>query len=230
MDNAFITNVFVTITFFLPGFIAKWTSNYMNGATNDNSELEKTIVALSWNVPPIFIAWITLSLKEDHWQLKNFLSTSGLIAEIQKMPCMLYYFIFALIWAFIIGRLIERIARAILTRLIAKNREKNGLPNIVDTGLAWERFIGAEEEVVLKTYPIADPTKAVVGTLRSAYRPGDIHKGVTLEMTDKSKLLLPYLVNPERTFIDFESQLVFEIYLTDHVTEAISQYSQDSTT
>lgn len=218
MDNAFIINVFVTITYFLPGFIAKWTSAFLNDDSESGSDLEKTIVALSWNVPPLFIAWILLSLKDNQW-----LTPAQLTTHVQQMPCMLIYFVFSLISGFWIGRFIERLGRNILTRMVAKNREESKLPKLED-GLSWEKFLGSEENVVLKVSPISDPSRVVAGALQSAYRPGDIHKGVTLEFTDYVKLVAPYLTNPIRTFVDFESQLLFELYTKEQLIEAIEIY------
>lgn len=50
----FLTNVFTTITFFLPGFLAKVASDYTEQTKDSASEVKVTVLSIVWNIPSTF--------------------------------------------------------------------------------------------------------------------------------------------------------------------------------
>lgn len=213
MDNAFITNVFITITFFLPGFVAKFLADYVRETSNGQSDGQITIFSLIWNIPSIFIGWAVAS-----WIKHSVLGVDAFLKYIQSLPVMVTYFVGAFLINAIIGILVSSVVRWILTKRLKKIRTTNGLPNFTE-GMSWEEFIGNEDTVVMKIYPIGAKPSAIAGYLLSAYKPGDVHRGVALINTGKMEPIVPVLSNPTRSFIEFDSQLVFELYTIKRLEE-----------
>ena len=202
----FLTNVLITITFFLPGFLAKFVSDYLSQAKDAKSEVQITIFAILWNVPGIFGGWVVFSFVR-----KQLLTSQQFTHVLQALPWMLVYFVGATVLDYLIGRGVLAIARHFLSGRLDRVRTETGLQKLTD-GLPWEKFLGVEDNAVIKIYPIGDKSKTLIGVLETAYQPGEEQRGITLLETAQYQDLLDALTIRSRTFLEFDSQLVFELF------------------
>lgn len=223
MENAFIANVFVTLGFFLPGFGAKLIWDYLRDRNEEKSELKTTILSLAWNIPSIFLGWVLASLWRHHWKFHSlrkfgFLNLQQFMSFIQTLVHFTVYMVFSFSVDICIGGLSAWGLRWLLTKRSQSVRVRNNLP-VFTEGVAWERFLGADDNVTLKIYPIGREDDAIGGYVESIYQPGDIHRGVTLLETEIIKSIVRNLSGPTRTFIEFDTQLVFELYTAVRMRE-----------
>ena len=123
----FLTNIFITITFFLPGFIAKFIDDYLSQAKDAKSEIKVTVYALLWNVPSVFVAWAALSIVRKH-----LLTSGNFVHQLQPLPIMLVYFVSAAIIDYAAGHNILKLVRKILSARLSAARKNAKLPSIAD--------------------------------------------------------------------------------------------------
>jgi hypothetical protein len=214
--------VFITITFFLPGFLAKFVSDYVAQAKDASSEVKVTVLSIVWNIPSIFGGWAVMSA--IHHKL---LTSSQFMKDLQSLPWMGGYFVIATVVDFGIGQCVLKIFKNVLSRTLNKARTDAGLPQISD-GLPWEKFIGTEESSIIKIYLLGKPTETLIGILETAYQQGDEQRGITLSETGEYQLFSDILQTPSRTFVEFDSQLVFEIFTKTDLEKLTISPPQDS--
>lgn len=218
----FLTNVFTTITFFLPGFLAKFASDYTEQTKDSSSEVKVTVLSIVWNIPSIFGGWALFAIV--HGKL---LTSSQFMKNVQSLPWMSAYFIFATAVDFIVGRFVLRQVKNRFSQNLNKARTEAGLPRISD-GLPWEQFIGTDESSIVKMYLLGRSSEAIIGVLQAAYQPGDEQRGVALLPTEDWQQDPTILKNPSRIFVEFDSQMVFELFTLTDLEKLVSPLSQDS--
>lgn len=217
----FLTNVFTTITFFLPGFLAKFASDYTEQTKDSASEVKVTVLSIVWNIPSIFGGWALFAVA--HGKL---LTSSQFMKDVQSLPWMSAYFVFATVVDFVVGRFVLTQVKNRFSRKLNKTRTKAGLPRISD-GLPWEQFIGTEESSIVKMYLLSKPSEAIIGVLQAAYQPGDEQRGMALLPTEDWQQDSTILQNPSRIFVEFDSQMVFELFTLTDLEKLVTSLSHD---
>jgi len=223
-----VDNTIIVIAFLAPGLLAVKIGAAMDPEYKDRiskaSELESTVLATLNNLPGILFSWLL-------WcgvQNKN-LSFAQWSSQVTQLPGVIFFLLISFSLALLAEMKIKPFIKELAGRKRDKDRKNNGLPSF-GSSESWEIFLGSEDEVCLRIRHMAHGEAGrIVGILRSAFRPEDLSKGITLENTAELAALDNWLFDPTRTYLDSQTGIVYELFIKrqlDHAAELALESNQ----
>lgn len=76
-------------------------------------------------------------------------------------------------------------------------------------------------------YLLSKPSEAIIGVLQAAYQPGDEQRGMAFLPTEDWQQDSTILQNPSRILVEFDSQMVFELFTLTDLEKLVTSLSHD---
>ncbi|MCL6597936.1 MAG: DUF6338 family protein [Alicyclobacillus macrosporangiidus] len=201
-----MSNLLETLILVLPGLVSVYVQSAIGPARDrPPSDYERTVLGLACNIPALLVAWGALSLRQ-----RKSMSLQDFESAVLHMPCILYYLVFSLIAAWFLAVVWDGYLREMFTRVTNSYRAGRRPRSSPET--VWEQFFGPEPEAFIRIYPIGERDKFVLGNVRAGWRPGDVDKAILFDATEELRLWDGWFGNPERTYVDTVTKMVYEWY------------------
>lgn len=196
------------ILFILPGYITfKWKELFSNSNKNiQDTTIEKPAEIILFSIPVVFITQLILSF---YFKVKGIHGLIKLSYDFKFLTCYLVLVTaLSILLAFIWTKWIEKITLKAVNKIRSKNKKLHISPNSV-----WEQTLShGDYTKVVCIYPLGDEENAEWGFLTSHSRTIENEKQLYLEGSEDIKRIKDKFINPEKTFIDIDTQTVIRIF------------------